>query len=178
MPFETNRLLIREFIPEDVERVHEYASDPAVARFMIWGPNTLEDTQSYVQLTLEMQQENPRRGFEYAVVLKETNLLVGGCGLHISGQGQGEIGYCFNRSYWGQGIAGEAAAALLEFGFNELNLHRIYATCRPENTGSARVMQKLGMKYEGHLRGHMRHKGKWHDSYQYSILEEECRAWN
>lgn len=178
MHFETNRLLIREFIPEDVERVHEYASDPAVARYMIWGPNTLEDTQSYVQLTLDMQQENPRQGFEYAVVLKETNLLVGGCGLHISGQGQGEIGYCFNRSYWGQGLASEAAAALLEFGFNELNLHRIYATCRPENTGSARVMQKLGMVYEGHLREHMHHKGKWHDSYLYSILEEEYRARN
>jgi integrase/recombinase XerD len=67
----------------------------------------------------------------------------------------------------------EAAKAMLWFGFRRLGLHRIYATCRPENIGSAKVMQKIGMKYEGHLRGHMRHKGQWHDSFQYSILEDE-----
>ncbi|MEK5491110.1 GNAT family protein [Paenibacillus sp. FSL R7-0297] len=176
MQFETNRLLIREFRSEDVQRVHEYASDPAVAKYMIWGPNSLEDTRSYIRLTLDMQQQESRQGFEYAVVLKQGNVLIGGCGIHISGEGQGEIGYCYNRSYWGQGIASEAAAVLLEWGFNDLNLHRIYATCRPENTGSARVMQRIGMVYEGHLREHMRHKGKWLDSYQYSILKDEYMA--
>ncbi|WP_317259177.1 GNAT family protein [Paenibacillus sp. J5C2022] len=62
---------------------------------------------------------------------------------------------------------------MLRHGFSELGLHRIFATCRPENIRSAKVMQKVGMKYEGHLREHMRHRGKWHDSYQYSILETE-----
>ncbi|QUL54050.1 GNAT family N-acetyltransferase [Paenibacillus tritici] len=176
MQLETKRLLIREFVPGDVRQVHEYASDPAVAKYMIWGPNSLEDTREYIRHMLDLQQEEPRQGFEYAVVLKESNKLAGGCGLHISGAGQGEIGYCFNPSYWGQGYASEASAALLEWGFQELGLHRIYATCRPENIGSARVMQKLGMIYEGHLRGHMYHKGKWMDSYQYSILKEEYQA--
>ena len=176
MQLETRRLLIREFVPEDTARIHEYASDPLVVQYMTWGPNTLEDTRSYVELTREMQQEQPRQGYEFAVVLKEEHVLVGGCGLHISNPGQGEIGYCYNRSFWGRGLASEAADALLAFGFKELELHRIYATCRPENTGSAKVMQKLGMVYEGHLRGHMRHKGQWLDSYQYSILEEEYRA--
>lgn len=89
MQFETNRLLIREFRSEDVQRVHEYASDPAVAKYMIWGPNSLEDTRSYIRLTLDMQQQEPRQGFEYAVVLKQGNVLIGGCGIHISGEGQG-----------------------------------------------------------------------------------------
>lgn len=62
---------------------------------------------------------------------------------------------------------------MLEFGFRKLGLYRIYATCRPENIGSANVMQKVGMKYERHLRGHMKHKGEWHNSFQYSILEHE-----
>lgn len=176
MEFETRRLIIREFIEEDMVQVHEYASDPAVVTHSIWGPNSLEDTRGYIRHTLELQQEEPRRGFEYAVILKENGLLIGGCGLHITGTGQGEIGYCYNRLYWGQGYATEAAAALLDLGFHKLELHRIYATCRPENIGSARVMQKLGMTYEGHLRGHMYHKEKWMDSYQYSILEDEYKV--
>lgn len=176
MQLETKRLLIREFVPEDIGQVHEYASDPEVTRHMIWGPNSLEDTRSYLSLTIDMQQQVPRQGYEFAVVLKQGNVLAGGCGIHISGPGQGEIGYCYNKSYWRQGIASEAAAALLEWGFHELDLHRIYATCRPENIGSARVMQTIGMVYEGHLREHMRHKGRWMDSYQYSILQDEYLA--
>ncbi|KWX77508.1 GCN5 family acetyltransferase [Paenibacillus riograndensis] len=148
---ETERLIIREFTNEDTEAVHAYASDPLVAKYMIWGP----------------------KDFEFAVVLKETGQLIGGCGIHISEPGQGEIGYCFNPLFWRQGYTSEAAASLLDFGFQELNLHRIYATCRPENVGSAKVMQKLGMVYEGHLREHMWHKGRWHDSYQYSVLKPE-----
>lgn len=89
---------------------------------------------------------------------------------------QGEIGYCFAQEHWGNGYASEAASALLRFGFRELGLHRIYATCRPGNIGSAAVMRKIGMTYEGHLRGHMFHKGGWHDSYQYSILAHEYEA--
>lgn len=173
MIFETKRLLIREFIPEDFLAVHSYASDPIVAEHMIWGPNAEEETRSYIKYTINLQQQEPRTGFEFAVVLKATGVLIGGCGVHVSGPGQGEIGYCFNREYWGQGFAAEAAGGLIAFGFENLGLHRIYATCRPGNKGSARVMQKAGMAYEGHLREHKWHKGKWHDSYQYSILEEE-----
>lgn len=63
--------------------------------------------------------------------------------------------------------------ALLQFGFVKLGLHCIFVTYRPENVGSAKVMEKIGMKYKGHLRGHMRYKGNWNDSFKYSILEEE-----
>ncbi|AIQ70862.1 GNAT family N-acetyltransferase [Paenibacillus graminis] len=173
MQLQTARLIIREFTYEDMDAVHAYASDPLVAKYMIWGPNSKEETRSYIGLTLEWQSQIPRKDFEFAVVLKETDQLIGGCGIHISEPGQGEIGYCFNPLFWRQGYTSEAAASLLEFGFEELNLHRIYATCRPENVGSAKVMQKLGMVYEGHLREHMWHKGRWHDSYQYSILKPE-----
>ncbi|WP_269433171.1 GNAT family N-acetyltransferase [Paenibacillus sp. FJAT-27812] len=72
-----------------------------------------------------------------------------------------------------KGFATEAAKALLEFGFRELGLHRIFATCRPDNLGSAKVLQKIGMSYEGHIREHKRHNEKWLDSHQYSILESE-----
>ncbi|WP_310829162.1 GNAT family N-acetyltransferase [Paenibacillus pedocola] len=172
---ETNRLIIREFTLEDLEEVHAYASDPLVAKYMIWGPNSEAETRDYLKLTIDMQKQSPRRGFEFAVVLKATNQLLGGCGLHLSDPKQGEIGYCFNPLFWKQGYTSEAAEALLKLGFREFGLHRIYATCRPDNIGSAKVMQKIGMTYEGHLREHMWHKGGWHDSYLYSILEHEYK---
>ncbi|MFD0710555.1 GNAT family N-acetyltransferase [Paenibacillus sp. GCM10027626] len=168
----TERLLIRDFEVNDCDSVHAYASDPLVTEHMIWGPNTLAETKEYIERMIGMQRQSPRVGFELAVTLRANGKLIGGVGIHASGL-QGEVGYCFHPEYWGQGYASEAAAAMLRFGFLELGLHRIYATCRPENIGSAGVMKKIGMTYEGHLREHMFHKGKWHDSLQYSILEHE-----
>jgi len=173
MQFETKRLIIREFRLEDLVDVHHYSSDPQVTKYMVWGPNTEEETRQFINIAVEQQRQMIRQDFEFAVVLQGTGELIGGCGLHISGSRQGEIGYCFNHLYWGQGYATEAAGAMLSFGFQQLGLHRIYATCRPDNLGSAKVMQKNGMKYEGHLREHLWHNGKWHDSYQYSLLESE-----
>ncbi|WP_128657496.1 GNAT family N-acetyltransferase [Paenibacillus sp. 598K] len=173
---ETERLTLREFTIEDVPAVQRYASDPLVVRYMIWGPNRLEETEQFVAQAIAMQGQNPRRDYEVAVVLKSSGELIGGCGLHCSDPAQGEIGYCFHPDYWRQGYGAEAALALLDLGFGRLGLHRISATCRPDNEGSAGVMKKVGMTYEGRLRGHMYHKGAWHDSDQYSILEDEYRA--
>lgn len=174
MLLETKRLIIREFTFEDFSAVHLYASNPEVAKYMIWGPNTEEETKAFIKRTIDMQQESSRTGYELAVILKENGQLIGGCGIHAEGT-NGEIGYCFHPDYWGYGYASEAAKALLTFGFQELKLHRIYATCRPSNIGSAKVMEKIGMKREGHLREHMLVKGEWKDSFLYSILVHELR---
>jgi ribosomal-protein-alanine N-acetyltransferase len=174
MNITTKRLLIRDFVLEDWTAVHSYASDLEVAKYMIWGPNGEEDTREFINSTIVMQQQEPRVDFECAVILKETDQLIGGCGLRKEGM-IGEIGYCFNPLYWRKGYASEAAIALIDYGFNELGLHRIFATCRPENVGSAKVMEKVGMQREGHLREHMWHKGKWHDSYLHSILKHEWK---
>ena len=172
MTMETKRLVIRDFREEDWQAVHTYASSPLVATHMIWGPNSEEETKTFIKGVIHMQEQAPRVDYEFALILKDTDALIGGVGLHASGQ-IGEIGYCLNPDYWRQGYASEAAAEMLRFGFRALGLHRIYATCRPENIGSASVMKKLSMTYEGHLREHMFHKGKWHDSHQYAILAHE-----
>ncbi|XEC94763.1 GNAT family N-acetyltransferase [Paenibacillus tarimensis] len=176
MLFETKRLIIREFSPEDAAAVHVYASDPEVTKHMIWGPNTEEETGAFINRVIGMQKQKPRLDHEFAVVLKQDGTLIGGCGIYVSEPLQGEIGYCINPRYWRKGYASEAAAEMLRFGFKELGLHRIYATCRPDNTGSAKVMQKAGMTYEGRLRGHIRAKGQWIDSLQFSILEGEYES--
>ncbi len=169
----TERLQIREFMWEDEQAVHAYASDPLVVEHMLWGPNSEEDTQDYLRQVIQKQEQLPRVAYELAVVIRETGQLIGGCGLFLEGYRQAELGYCFNRTFWGEGYATEAAKLMVRMGFRELGLHRIYATCRPDNVGSAKVMQKLGMQYEGHFREHCWHKGSWRDSYQYSILSRE-----
>jgi ribosomal-protein-alanine N-acetyltransferase len=141
---------------------------------MIWGPNSEEVTKAFIQQTIEMQNKSPRIDYEFAVMNRTDGKLIGGVGIHTSDR-QGEIGYCFHPDYWRQGYASEVAEEMLRYGFKVLGLHRIYATCRPGNIGSASVMKRIGMTYEGHLREHMFYKGKWHDSYQYSILEHEFK---
>ncbi|WP_054957322.1 GNAT family N-acetyltransferase [Paenibacillus dakarensis] len=172
MQIETSRLIIREFIKEDWIDVHKYASDPKVTEYMLWGPNNEEETKSYVSQQLDKQQSINRTDFEIAVVLKETNQLIGGCGIYLA-EKNAEMGYCFNSEYWGKGYASEASRALLKLAFETFNIHRVYATCRPENIGSAKVLRKVGMKMEGHLREHIWAKSKYHDSYLFSILESE-----
>ncbi|TLS49572.1 GNAT family N-acetyltransferase [Paenibacillus antri] len=172
----TERLTIRDFVFDDWKEVHAYASSSLVATHMIWGPNTEAETQSFIERTFEMQNQTPRKDYELAVTLSSGGELIGGVGLHVEAVGVGEIGYCLNPQYWRKGFASEAAREILRFGFSDLGLHRMYATCRPENVGSASVMKKIGMTYEGHLREHLFAKGKWHDSYQYSILAKEWFA--
>ncbi|QQE81396.1 GNAT family N-acetyltransferase [Alicyclobacillus sp. SO9] len=173
MRIETNRLIIREFIEADWEQVQAYASDAELVQFMEWGPNSEAATQEYIDRMLVSQKQTPRVTYEFAITLKANGLLIGGSGLHIEEYQQASLGYCFNRAFWGQGFATESAHALCEFGFSRLNLHRIYATCRPENVTSARIMEKLGMTKEGVLREHMFWKGKWQSSFIYGILASE-----
>lgn len=173
----TERLVLRDFEEADWKLVHDYASDPEVVRYMPWGPNTVEDTKNFIRRAIAYPQEQPRRSYSLAVVLASQNVLIGGCGIYVSNpdEREGYIGYVFNRNYWRQGYATETAKALLTFGFNQLNLHRIFATCDPANTASARVLEKIGMQLEGHFREHKWVKGRWVDSLQYAILDHEWK---
>ncbi|OAB38665.1 GCN5 family acetyltransferase [Paenibacillus macquariensis subsp. defensor] len=172
MQVETERLIIRDFQMEDWIGVHKYASNHDVTEHTIWGPNSEDETKTYIEQEIRIQQAIDRTDFEFGVILKKTNELIGGCGIHFN-EHNAELGYCFNPDFWGNGYATEAAKAMLMLGFETFNVHRIYATCRPGNIPSANVMKRIGMRLEGHLRGHMWHKGKFHDSYLFSILEDE-----
>jgi RimJ/RimL family protein N-acetyltransferase len=175
---ETERLILREFRKEDLNGVHAYASDPEVSKYEPWGPNSEDDTKYFLDSIISYQLNNPRNDYEIAIELKGTGLLIGACGIHISDTEtrEGYIGYCYNKQYWKNGYASEAAVAIIEFGFKSLNLHRIFATCDPNNVGSSKVLEKIGMKREGHLRDHKLQRGKWRDSFLYSILEHEFQS--
>jgi ribosomal-protein-alanine N-acetyltransferase len=178
MELRTQRLLIREFVMDDAADVHAYAGEAETVRYMDWGPNTEAQTLDFLHRKLASQRMLPRAEYELAVVLRESGGVIGGVGLRVSRPEQfaGDIGYVFNPRLWGQGYCTEAAAALLTFGFGELKLHRIYATCDPENRASARVMEKIGMQYEGRLRDFTWEKEKWRDSLVYARLATDAAS--
>jgi [ribosomal protein S5]-alanine N-acetyltransferase len=172
---ETERLMLREIEEDDWVSVHRYASDPAVSRFLIWGPNTEEQSRDYVRSIQAYRLEGPRNRVLLGMVCKDSGELIGGIGITRGNgdAGSAEIGYSLHPDYWGRGYATEAARALIEFGFREWRLHRVHARCDPENVGSARVMEKCGMRLEGHFRKLVMVKGEWRDRLTYAILDEE-----
>jgi [ribosomal protein S5]-alanine N-acetyltransferase len=172
---DTERLIIREFGAEDFDSVHLYASKPEVTKYLPFGPNSEKETRMFLQKAMDYKRQNPRNDYEFAVVLKKDNTLIGGCGIYITDTSnkEGSIGYCFDNQFWRNGYASESANALIRFGFESLKLHRIFATCHPENIGSAKVLERVGMVKEGCLREHKFQKGKWRDSFIFSILDHE-----
>jgi len=173
----TERLFLRNLEVNDWQAVNEYASDPEVVRYMNWGPNTEKETKEFIQRAMSTQKVKPRRIYSLAIVVEKEDRLIGSCGINVSNpeNREGWLGYCLDRNFWGKGYGTEVARVLMDFGFTELTLHRIFATCDPGNTASAHVLEKSGMKREGCLREHKWSKGKWRDSYLYAILEHEWK---
>lgn len=170
-------IYLRKLRFTDWMNVHAYASQERACRFQPWGPNTDEQTQVFVNQVINDAQEVPRIRFAYAIIELNTEEMIGMVEIIVRSftDRSGEISYIVHPDYWGKGIATEASRLLLKFGFEKLLLHRIYATCDPRNTGSSRVLLKIGMTYEGRLRDALLIKDGWRDSLMFSILEHE---WN
>lgn len=174
---ESEFFYLREMMESDWPAVHEYASQEIVSQYQPWGPNTPEHSKAFVEEVVVASQMNPRTRRVFAIILKENEKLVGAGEINIQDAANrvGEIGYIVNPAVWGQGIATETAKLLIHFGFSELNLHRIYATCDPMNLASQKVLEKLGMVKEGRMRENLQMKNGWRDSLLYGVLEHE---WN
>ena len=163
MELQTERLVLREFRLDDEPAVHHYASDEEVTRYLTWGPNSLADTTAYLQLVALEKSREPRTSFTLAVTTLDGE-LVGVVNLIIADAAStGELGYVLSRESWGHGYATEVARRLINFGFDELGLRRITATCHLDNHASARVLEKAGMHAEGIMRNHRQIQGEWSD---------------
>ena len=103
--------------------------------------------------------------------------LIGVCGLGVMEERQdAEAWYLLDPKYWGQGIVTEAVAQLLVLAFDDFLLHRVWATCLPENPASTRVLEKAGFRREGVLRQSLRIHGEWRDCWLYAILADEWKS--
>jgi ribosomal-protein-alanine N-acetyltransferase len=168
----TRRLEIRPFETTDWRSVHTYTADPLVMAYIPEGPFTEAQAHAFVTHNSGDQAQ------ACAVVHSAEQQLIGHLVFHPWFAPQTyEIGWVFNPAYHRQGYATEAAAALLAYGFEQLRLHRIIATCQPENPASYRVMEKIGMRREGWFRKCIyRGEAHWWDELFYAILDEEWSA--
>lgn len=175
MRLTTERLILREFVEDDWPAVLVYQRDPRYLRYYHWTERTAADVRAFVQMFVEQQRASPRAKYQLAVTLKEDGRLIGNCGVRLESPGalQADIGYELNPDYWGRGYASEAAQAVVDYGFSQLGVHRIWASCLADNAASARVLEKLGMRLEGRLRENEYFKGRWWDTLIYAILVHE-----
>lgn len=169
----TTRLRLRDFELRDYQAVHAFAADLAVVRYVDWGPNTPKETHAFLREARASADVSPRRRYALAVVVRSyAEMLIGSIELRVISceHRRGEIGYVLARESWGHGYATEATHRLLAFGFNELGLHKISATCDPENRASVAVLTKNGMHHEGVLRDHVYLRGRWRDRLLFSVI--------
>lgn len=170
----TDRLILRPLTLEDAEDVYAYASDPMVARWVLWHQHSsLSDSVMYVKSVLRKYANGDCA--EWGLELKESGRVIGTCGfVNLDTEHRrAEIGYALGQPYWGRGLATEAARATVSFGFRQLNLNRIEARCATLNTPSELVMARIGMRYEGTLRQQLFVKGRFADMKLYAILRAD-----
>lgn len=170
----TARLLLRPFCTSDADDVQRLAGDRAVVDTTLNIPYPYEDGMA------EKWISNHRDWFEqgkqavFAITLQSDGVLLGAIGLRITPDDQrAELGYWIGKPYWGQGFCTEAARAIIGFGFECLELNRIYAHHFARNVASGRVMQKVGMSHEGHLRQHVKKWDAFEDLELYAVLRTD-----
>jgi len=161
---------------DDIDGVHALVSRMDVVRHMLLPVCSRAQSEKFLRDSLLESPSDPWRSIVRAIVDGLSSTLVGLCGVVIlRGAEQGEIWYLVAPESWGSGIATDATRQLLDFGFTELALHRIWATCLPENPASSRVLEKVGMRREGFLIKNLKIHGVWKSSFLYAMLAEE---WN
>lgn len=174
----TERLLLREVLPEDSPIIFQYSKEPPYTQYDPGGPMADWEYETVNVWMREEQSVIPRTYYYFTVALREDVVTPLGS-VHLTIQNhthkQGELGYMFGMAYHNRGYATEAARALLRFGFSTLKLRRIAAAdIVLENAASVRVAEKVGMIREAHYRETQFFAGRWWDTVTYSLSLE---AW-
>ena len=176
---ETERLILREFRPEDYEDVHAYASDMEAVRHMAFGPNTPEQTRMYLEKQCpEEERAVPRMHYNLAIERRDTGRVIGGISFHMNWRRDDAIlGAVLNRHETGRGFMTEAMRGVMDLAFGELGLHRLHAVCDVDNAPVLRVLEKCGFRNEGRMvkRGKARPDAAepWFDQFGCAVLREE-----
>ena len=169
----TERLILRPHTVWDADELQKLIDDKDIASttLNIPHPYTLEDAIDF----LSKREENyETTGSPQFAITHKDGFFIGGIGLNVNKEHENaELGYWIGKSYWGKGYCAEAACAVVKYGFEVLGLNRIHATHMTRNPASGRVMQKIGMKHEGHLRQDKKKWDKFEDMELYSILKSE-----
>ncbi len=178
-PLLTERLALRPFADDDLDALYEIQRREDVARYLYWGPRSRDEVREALAIRQGMTSLDAEGdGLVLAAVLRDSGTLVGDFTLRWLSREhrQGEIGFILHPDHQGRGYGTEAAPVLLRIGFEGLGLHRIIGRCDGRNAASARLMARLGMRREAHLRENEFVKGEWCDELVYAMLASEWRA--
>lgn len=172
---ETKRLQLRPFTLEDASSVQQLAGDRAIADTTQFIPHPYENGMAEKWIGTHQEEFEKGNQVVFAIALRQGNYLIGAMGLSSidNEHDYAALGYWIGKPYWNQGFCTEAGRAVLNYGFEQLNLNRIYAEHFMRNPASGRVMQKLGMTHEGCLRQHIKKWGHYEDVEVYGILKKE-----
>jgi len=174
-PITTERLILRGYEPSDADGIFGYASDPEVTPFMAWPRHrSIDDAHSF--LDGWVAPNYGQEGLDYAIALREQpDVIIGGTGAywrplshHVM-----EIGYILARPHWGKGYMPEAGRALIRRVFETTTAMRIFAPIFAPNSKSRRAAEKMGLKFEGILRGAVEYHGKRWDEAMYAVVRED-----
>lgn len=174
----TERLRLRPFVAEDAPRVRELASAREIARTTLNIPHPYEAGVAETWIASHKAGFATGKQVTFAIVVDGSGDLIGSIGLRVNrDHDRAELGYWIGVDYWSRGFGTEAARAVLSFGFQALELNRIYATHFQSNPASGRIMEKIGMTYEGVMRQHVLKWGGYEDLAIYGVLREDFLAW-
>lgn len=147
---ETKRLLLRRLLPDDLDALFTLYSNPEICQYFPDGTLTYAETKEELEWFLNGHPQHPQLGL-WATIHKATNQFIGRCGLlpwEIEGRTEVEVAYLLAKAYWGQGLATEAAQALVDYGFEQLHYTRLICMMYAENRASVNVAKKIGMTFK------------------------------
>jgi RimJ/RimL family protein N-acetyltransferase len=176
MKLYTERLWLDELALTDLNDIHALHSCPEVDEFNTLGiPESLRQTEMLLEEWLERQAAVPRMSYVFCVRTIDSEQFIGLMALNLGKPNyrNAEVWYKTHPVHWGRGYTTEALKHLIQFGFEELNLHRIEAGCAVANIASIKVLEKAGMTREGRKRQILPIRGQWVDNYFYSILDSD-----
>lgn len=174
--YSTPRLIVRRFQARDLMDAYALLSDPEISKYEQWGVFDLDEVREDLETQAAVEPGTPEVWNEFAVVLKEGGTCIGNISFKPGepDQGQVEIGFHFARAWHGKGYGKEAVTGLIDWLWGR-KAHRIWAVADTRNESSWKMMEKLGMRREGHFVQNCRVKGEWADEYLYAVLEAEWR---
>lgn len=178
----TERLVLRPFSPDEARRVHELLSTPEIADTTLNIAYPYPEDAAAGWIATHATAAEDGTGWTWAITLRSGQrsdqrlggLLMGAISLGaVMTHRRGTLGYWLGVPYWSQGYMSEAARAVIAYGFDTLDLHRIDAACMRRNPASAKVMQHAGMAYEGTFRDHIIKHGRFEDLDRYAVIRDD-----
>jgi RimJ/RimL family protein N-acetyltransferase len=172
---DTERLRVRRFTQADAPTLTAYRNDPQVAIYQGWRVTAEAALRQFIADLEAIEPGMPGGWFQFAVELRAAATHIGDVALFVdtADPPQGMIGYSFDRAYQGHGYATEAVQAVLRYAFETLTLHRITAAVDCRNQPSWRLLERIGMRREGHFLQNVYSNGEWCDEYLYALLRSE-----